>query len=146
MIRVFHLVQRANTALFRAADRRLERQHAITATQLGLLLALLEQDGQKLTHVGAALGIAPASITGLSDRMAARGLVRRQADPADRRAALLWLEPAGRALAERALPDVMAMNQRLLADVSAADQAVIARFLTHLATAAAPLIDEEDMT
>lgn len=144
MIRVFHLVQRANTALFRAADRRLGQRHGISATQLGVLLALLADDGQPLSRLGNSLGIAPASMSGLCDRMVVRGLVRRAADPDDGRVARLWLEPAGRSLAEQALPDVNAMNRTLLAGFSADEQAIVARFLDHLAEQAAPLLNGKD--
>jgi hypothetical protein len=37
------------------------------------------------------------------DSLEAAGLARRESDPSDGRRALVWLEPAGRELAERAL-------------------------------------------
>jgi DNA-binding MarR family transcriptional regulator len=61
-------------------------QTTLTMQQLKVLL-LLHVDGPMVSHeLADALKISPASVTGLVDRLADRGLVERVADPADRRA------------------------------------------------------------
>ncbi|MCC6315739.1 MAG: cytochrome P450 [Thermomicrobiales bacterium] len=76
-----------------------------------------------------------AVITGLVDRLERRGLVRREADPADRRRQRLALTDDGRqaaATVERALVDELAGE---LARSSADDRACLDRALTLLARA-----------
>jgi DNA-binding MarR family transcriptional regulator len=61
-------------------------QTTLTMQQLKVLL-LLHVDGSLMSHeLADALKISPASVTGLVDRLADRGLVERVADPTDRRA------------------------------------------------------------
>ena len=78
-------------------------------------------------ELAGALSCDASNVTGLVDRLEARGLVARQASPADRRVKVLTLTPAGRrvraVLIERltAPPDTLgrlsAQEQRLLVDL-----------------------------
>jgi DNA-binding transcriptional ArsR family regulator len=74
--------------------------HTAVAERLGLsateekVLDLLDREGaqtnsQLIEHTG----LAPASVTGLIDRLEAKGYVRRQVNPADRRSRLVAAEP-----------------------------------------------------
>jgi DNA-binding MarR family transcriptional regulator len=51
-------------------------------------------------ELGATLGLEKSSLTGLVDRAVRRGFVRREPDPADRRAVQVVLTEEGRELAE----------------------------------------------
>jgi DNA-binding PadR family transcriptional regulator len=53
------------------------------------------------------------------DRLEAAGLARREPDPSDGRRALVWLEPAGRELAERALDARASVLRSALAELDA---------------------------
>ncbi|MFJ9521177.1 MarR family winged helix-turn-helix transcriptional regulator [Kitasatospora sp. NPDC101801] len=53
--------------------------------QQGQLLCVLMAQPYGMTELGAVLGLAKSSLTGLVDRTAQRGLVRREPDPSDRR-------------------------------------------------------------
>jgi DNA-binding MarR family transcriptional regulator len=139
-MRVFHLVQRAHAALYRAADRLLDAEFGVTAAQLGLLFVLRERDGRPLQEVARQLSLAPSSLTGLVDRALARGLVRKAVSAADARSQLLWITPAGRTLAEAAAFRVARLNGTLLAPYSPEERATIHRFLDDLATNADALV------
>jgi DNA-binding PadR family transcriptional regulator len=55
------------------------------------------------------------------DRLEAAGLARRESDPLDGRRALVWLEPAGRELAERALEARARVLRLAVAELDAED-------------------------
>ncbi|WP_295123592.1 MarR family winged helix-turn-helix transcriptional regulator [uncultured Leifsonia sp.] len=70
------------------------QQRAAASYGLGVsdmkALDLLVRDGpQTAGSLGAALGLTSGAITGIADRLIARGLARREVDPADRRRVLL---------------------------------------------------------
>lgn len=75
------------------------REHGITAQQ-GQLLCVLMVKPYGMRELGAVLGLAKSSLTGLVDRCVQRGLVRREADPEDGRAVRVAPTEAGSELAE----------------------------------------------
>jgi DNA-binding PadR family transcriptional regulator len=66
------------------------------------------------------------------DRLEAAGLARREADPSDGRRALVWLEPAGRELADRALEARSRVLLSAVAQLDAADVRDLERLLGAL--------------
>ena len=60
-----------------------------------------------------------SNVTGLVDRLEARGLVRRHASANDRRAYRVVLTGAGRKLVEQILPHYYAAAERVWGDISA---------------------------
>ncbi len=72
--------------------------HGLTGQQAGLLRAL--DQPRPMRAVAAHLKCDPSNITGLIDRIEARGLVERTLDPADRRVRLLALTTGGRRVRE----------------------------------------------
>jgi predicted transcriptional regulator len=75
--------------------------HAVVAAKRGLArtdtkaLDLLLREGP-LTHgeLGDRIGLAPASVTGLVDRLEKKGLVHRKTNPQDRRSILIGADAA----------------------------------------------------
>jgi MarR family transcriptional regulator for hemolysin len=70
-----------------------------------------------------------ATITHHIDRLEAAGLVRRTADPDDRRVRRLELTDAGRALYERLLVGVARLERTVMGGLSAADRETLGRVL-----------------
>src|SRR3954471_15540619 len=69
-----------------------------------VLISLREwADGRSVDVLAEAMRVSHSRAVRVVDRLEAAGLARREADPSDGRRALVWLEPSGRALAERAL-------------------------------------------
>ncbi len=75
------------------------REQGLTAQQ-GQLLCVLMAQPYGMGELGETLRLAKSSLTGLVDRTARNGLVRREPDPRDTRAVRVSLTPRGRRLAE----------------------------------------------
>jgi len=108
----------------------------LTMRQLKVVLILSGHDfasGQDLaTHLGVGLG----TVTGLVDRLVARGLVTRREDPHDRRIRRVGLTPAGRALTEQITDAGLNEFRRLLQHLDTPtlrDLATIMNKLQHAA-------------
>jgi MarR family transcriptional regulator, organic hydroperoxide resistance regulator len=71
------------------------------------------------------------------DDLQARGLIRRDPDPADRRTRLLEATPAGRRLRERVHRAIRAAEDEALAGIPAADQSRLRDLLERLAATVA---------
>jgi DNA-binding MarR family transcriptional regulator len=96
----------ATTTLLRTAYNAISAaiyRHVAQAAGAGLrpahgnaLEMLALQDGVRLTDIAAQAGMAPQSMGELVDDLVAKGYLRRQEDPADRRAKLIYLTGQGR--------------------------------------------------
>ena len=75
------------------ADRQ-AREGGMTRAQWAILARLERQDGLTQKDLAALLEVEPITVARLLDRLQARGLVERRADPADRRVWRLYLTPA----------------------------------------------------
>ena len=140
--RIFHLLQKAHSALFRATDRRLREAYGITASQQAVLFILGLRNGQPISAIADALSMGKSSLTGLIDRMEEKSLVRRAPHPEDSRSQLVFIAPAGRDIAATTVADTRRINDALLSPFSADEQATIARFLNHVAENGPTLITE----
>ena len=81
------------------ADRT-ARAHGMTRAQWIILARLARQPGLSQNEMAAICEVEPITIGRLVDRLEARGLVERRADPGDRRIRRLHLLPAARPLVE----------------------------------------------
>ncbi|MFI6098113.1 MarR family winged helix-turn-helix transcriptional regulator [Lentzea sp. NPDC051213] len=72
--------------------------HGITSQQVKALL-ILDKAALPMRRLAERLGAEPSNLTAVVDRLQARGLVERQADPNDRRVKLLVTTDAGTAAA-----------------------------------------------
>ncbi|WP_422125613.1 MarR family winged helix-turn-helix transcriptional regulator [Streptomyces caatingaensis] len=75
------------------------REYGITHQQ-GQLLCVLMAQPYGMSELGGMLRLAKSSLTGLVDRTARRGLVRREPSPDDGRAVVIALTEAGAELAD----------------------------------------------
>jgi DNA-binding MarR family transcriptional regulator len=84
-----------------------EATEAATGMAGGLPAALVSlrewADGRSVDVLAEAMRVSHSRAVRVVDRLEAAGLARRESDPSDGRRALVWLEPAGRELAELAL-------------------------------------------
>lgn len=79
------------------AEKRLAR-HDLTLQQWVLLTALWRQDGLTVGQLAAYYRATEPSTSNLVSRMEAKGLVRRELNPADRRQVRVFLDERGRSL------------------------------------------------
>nr|WP_242666374.1 MarR family winged helix-turn-helix transcriptional regulator [Parafrankia irregularis] len=104
------------------------REHGLTAQQ-GQLLCVLMAQPCGMGELGAILGLAKSSVTGLVDRTERNGLVRRQPDSRDSRAVCVALTAQGRELAARFYAETCRRIEKLPAGLGPADRAVLASLL-----------------
>ena len=89
----------------RAVEVQAERSIArfgMGRSDFGVLEALLHRGPLSAKQLGAKVLLTSGSVTAAIDRLAGRGLVRREDDAHDRRACIVQLTAAGRRLIERA--------------------------------------------
>jgi DNA-binding MarR family transcriptional regulator len=110
------------------------RTYGLTPQQ-GQLLCVLMPQPYGMGELGAVLGLAKSSLTGLVDRTARRGLVRRRADPVDRRVVRVELTERGAALAERFHAETCRQIERLPEELAEPDRAALAVLLGRLVRA-----------
>ena len=125
--------------LLNVAQRRVQRlvagrRRGATPAQSGLLFVLGKQDGLAMGEAGAGLDLGPPGISGLAERMMEAGLIKRLADPADGRAARLWLTAAGRKELARAKTSAAEINARLMDGFSEAEIDIVSRWLKAVQT------------
>jgi DNA-binding MarR family transcriptional regulator len=96
-------VMRAQQIVSTAMDRAL-RPLGLTFARYEVLMLLrfARQGALPITRVGERLMVHPTGITKLVDKLEEQGLVRREANPNDRRGTLAHITPEGRATAETA--------------------------------------------
>jgi DNA-binding MarR family transcriptional regulator len=93
----------ASRAVVGIAARTLPDGTDVSLVQLRALV-LLEQDGHlKAGTLAELLNVSPSTVTGLCDRLTARGLVERALGTDNRREVVVRLSPAGKELVETAI-------------------------------------------
>jgi DNA-binding MarR family transcriptional regulator len=97
-------------------------------------LAVLDGAGQPLspTTIAERLIVTTASVTSLLDTLERRGLVERHPDPTDRRKLLIRITPDGKALVDRFLPEVVALQTAALAPLAEAQRRQLVDILATL--------------
>lgn len=89
-------------------------------------------DGMSVDVLAGAMRVSHSRAVRVVDRLEAADLARREADPSDGRRARVWLEPAGRDLAERALEARSRVLLSAVAELDAADVRDLERLLAAL--------------
>ena len=104
----------------------------ITPAQLRALRTLARHETMRLSELSDHLQVAPRTATEVVDALQARGLVRRRADPADRRAILIEVTERGAGLLAETAEDAPGFGPASGADLGPADRAELARILGEL--------------
>jgi len=128
--RLFLLLDRAAHAVRQQLERRARDELGVSVVQLGALFHLVGSAGCLHKELADALGVQPAAVSGLVDRMSASGLVERRACSEDARAQRLHATAAGKRIASKARPVVAELQRALVAGFTADELAVVERFLS----------------
>lgn len=104
------------------------REHGLTPQQ-GQLLCVLMAQPYGMGELGAMLGLAKSSLTGLVDRTERNGLVQREPDPQDMRAVRVTLTPQGSRLATEFYDETCRRIERLPAGLDVAERDTLAGLL-----------------
>jgi DNA-binding MarR family transcriptional regulator len=127
--RLFLLLDRAAHAVRQRLEKRAQSELGVSMVQLGALFYVVEHDACLHKELADALGIQPAGVSGLVDRMASAKLVERRTSTADARAQHLHATAAGKRIVAKAGPIVGQMQAALVAGFSDAEIEIVARFL-----------------
>lgn len=110
------------------------REHGVTQQQ-GQLLCVLMAQPYGMSELGAVLGLAKSSLTGLVDRTERNGLVRREPDPTDARAVRIALTPRGSRLAQEFYAETCVRIEKLATGLSGPERDRLAGLLGRIVLA-----------
>jgi MarR family transcriptional regulator, 2-MHQ and catechol-resistance regulon repressor len=115
-------------------DRRVLRSFNLSSSQFAVLLLLDADAGWRLTDLSERLLFDKSTITRIIDRLEQAELVRRIADPGDRRVQRVVLTPQGLALREQARTAHDRSLERRMAVLDADEQRHLCALLAKLRT------------
>ncbi|MFB4302038.1 MarR family winged helix-turn-helix transcriptional regulator [Actinomadura sp. NTSP31] len=104
------------------------REYGLTQQQ-GQLLCVLMGRSYGMSELGATLGLAKSSLTGLVDRTERNGLVRREPDPRDTRAVRVALTARGAALVDEFYTETCRRIDELPSGLGPRERATLAELL-----------------
>ncbi len=126
-----HLVRRAHqraVALFMEETAGFD----VTPVQFAILNELINQPGADQVTLAARVALDAATSGSVIGRLEARGWIRRVPDARDRRRKLLWVTPAGAAVALQLRANAQRVQERLMAPLSQAEVGQLQALLTKL--------------
>lgn len=104
----------------------------VTPVQFAILSALMDEPGQDQVSLAARVAFDAATSGSVIGRLEARGWVRREADPQDRRRKRLWITPEGRAMALQLRRAATRTQERLMSPLTESERQQLAALLTRL--------------
>lgn len=104
----------------------------LTPMLWGVLVAVLEEPGNGQRYVASRVGVDPVTFGQMIDVLEQKDLVRRQANPDDRRAHQLYVTQRAVDLRHRLSPALLAAQDRLLAPLKKAERATLIDLLLRV--------------
>lgn len=134
--RIFHMLQQANSALFRAVDGLLKAQEGIVTAHQVILFVLTQEDGLQSADVAKRAGMSRSRLTGLLDTLTAKGLVRREQWIDDGRVQKVFITVEGADIIRRTAALTRDLNADLLGPFDEQERKTITTFLSHVSSTA----------
>jgi DNA-binding MarR family transcriptional regulator len=100
--------------------------------EYAILAAVIDLPGLDQRRLAERLGIDPASVGKMIDRLETAGMLERRVHPDDRRARLLGATRSGEKLRQRLKHTALAAQERLLAPLTVRERRLFLDFLTRL--------------
>ena len=129
-----HLIRRAHqlaVALFMEETAAFD----VTPVQFAILNALIDIPGEDQVTLAARVAFDAATSGSVIGRLEAKGWIRREVDPMDKRRKLLWVTAEGEQAVAQMKPGVARVQARLLAPLGESEQALFVDVLTRLVAA-----------
>ena len=104
----------------------------LTPTQWAALAKLTETGPCSQNQLGRLTAMDVATIKGVIDRLTARGLTETSPDPADGRRLLVSLTRAGQQMADKAMPNALAISRETLAPLDSKERETLMALLGKL--------------
>jgi MarR family transcriptional regulator, 2-MHQ and catechol-resistance regulon repressor len=130
-IHLWLVLWKAGRAVETEAQRSIAR-FGMVMSDFGVLEALLHRGPLSAKQLGAKVLLTSGSVTAAIDRLAQRGLVRREDDAHDRRACIVHLTTAGRRLIERAFAQHRTEMEEALANFATDERRALLPLLRRL--------------
>ncbi|MBV9805655.1 MAG: MarR family transcriptional regulator [Solirubrobacterales bacterium] len=108
------------------------KEHGLTSTEFVALIRSTNGDRVTGAYLAHALGMRSSSVTGLADRLEARGLIVRRAHPTDRRSVVLQATRRGRAVVNRAIGPLLEQLLSVAGELESDERAAVAAFLARI--------------
>jgi DNA-binding MarR family transcriptional regulator len=121
----------------RLMKRRFEfeaKSRDMTLPQWRALAHLSWNDGMSQVALAGSIETDPMTLSGILDRLEAKGLVERVADPTDSRAKLVQITPKAKALVDDMRSIAGSLYEEVLAGVSPADRQTLISTLTQISS------------
>ncbi len=99
----------------------LATEYELTHVQVFVLNQLHKQDGLTQTELSGRMDIGTVTVSGLVDRLEAKGYVERRADDKDRRAKRVWLTPKVKDIQKQISKSMLHLNEVTLHGMDEAD-------------------------
>jgi len=106
--------------------------HGLTLEQFHILKNMERYRGLSQRELGSLVSKTPANISRLLDRLESKAMVVRRENPADRRAALVFLTPAGDALVKNAVGVLESFSHQLTKNIPASQQELVRNTLNTI--------------
>ncbi len=108
------------------------RTLGLTPPQFDIIATLGNTPGMRFKELGEKTLVTKGTLTGIVDRLAEKGFVRRVASPTDGRSQIVQLTPAGEALFAEVFPAQLHHMDEVLSNVDAERMAALQRELHYL--------------
>ncbi len=129
--RVGHLLRRAYGLAKEHSTAGL-RGHDVTPRQSAAIQSIFQNESMSQAELGEAIGMEPANVHGLVDRLKKKGLIAAERDPANPRRMRLTLTGRGKALHSRVLVVADESEEATLARLSPRERAQLVTLLRKL--------------
>ena len=135
-LKLWVVLARAYSAIASEVEKDIGR-HELTTTEFGILEALHHKGPLLLGEIQRKVLVTSGGITYLVDRLVAKGLVKREPSPDDRRARYAVLTPAGARLIGRIFPPHAQFLTEVMSTLTPEEQTVATTLLRKLGLSAA---------
>ena len=104
----------------------------VTPVQFAILNALIDDPGEDQITLSGRVAFDPATFGSVIGRLEAKGWVKRQADPLDKRRKLLWTTAEGEKVALRMKRAVSRAQRRIVGPLNADERTQLGELLSKL--------------
>jgi len=133
-VKLWLVLMKAHRSMARHAQRSVEKHFGLS--DFATLEILLNQGPQAVNEIGRRVQLTSGSITTAIDRLEERGLVARGPHPTDRRARVVELTKAGKALITKVFAAHRAALEHATGSLSATERSTLIELLKKLGTSA----------
>lgn len=130
-VKLWLVIWKAYVALRAHAERHIASL-GLGMSDFAVLETVLHKGPTPVNTIGSRLGLASGSITAAVDRLQRKGLVERRGDPGDRRARVVHLTEAGRAMISCAFAGHERAMEEAVAGLTPAERETAARLVLKL--------------